>query len=187
MKIAWKVALGLSALLLFTGCAKQATPTPTPTVTAAIKTCLSPQLSVNIGTQGGAMGTVGFSDMGFTNVSSLTCTLTGYPKMQMLDASGKSIPTFISNDVLTTMQGNSLEVVTLAPGKVARFDFRFSSATGYGTSYCPTSTDVAFTPPGETLPIVVHLAIAPYGGGTIQKLHCGEIIVSPVRARISAP
>jgi hypothetical protein len=41
---------------------------------------------------------------------------------------------------------------------------------------------VEITPPSSDRPITVSWHIQPYGGSTIQQLHCGEVIVSPVYA-----
>ena len=132
------------------------------------------------------MGTIGYTDMTFTNTSQSTCTLTGFPKLQMLDGSGKDIPTRSTHEPMQNIPGNSREIVRLAPGEKAHFDIRFHNMTGYANAYCPSSTRVVITPPNDEEGISIPWQIAPYGGSTIQKLHCGGILVSPLRAAISS-
>lgn len=179
-----KVVFGAISLLLLAGCARQNVSVVSPT--PVIQPCLISGLSVQIGNEGVAMGTIGFTDMTFTNTSQSTCTLTGFPKLQMLDGSGNDIPTQSTHEPMQSIPGNSIEIVSLASGTKAHFDIRFHNMTGYANAYCPTSTRVVITPPEEKKGLTVPWRINPYGGPTIQKLHCGEILVSPLRAAISS-
>jgi hypothetical protein len=126
------------------------------------------------------MGARGVSGMRFKNVSSTPCTLIGFPGIQMTDAKGKSLPTFVTNSPTIMGTPVSIKIVTLMPGLTANFNMLYESATGYGNAVCPTSTQVEFKPPGAKLALVLPWKIQPYGGSTIQSLHCGEIKVSPV-------
>ena len=184
MKRIFISSLVLLLALSLTGCGSKAqvlpSPTPTPTVTAAALQCNSSQLAIILGTESAAMGARGVSDMGFKNVSSAPCTLIGFPRIQMTDAKGKSIPTFVTNSPTIMGTPTSIKIVTLTPGLTANFNMLYESSTGYGNAVCPTSTQVEFKPPGAKLPLVLPWKIQPYGGSTIQTLHCGEIKVSPV-------
>ena len=184
MKRIFISSLVLLLALSLTGCGSKAqvlpSPTPTPTVTPAALQCNSSQLAIIMGTESAAMGARGVSDMGFKNVSSMPCTLIGFPGIQMTDANGKSIPTFVANSPTIMGVPASIKIVTLMPGLRANFNMLYESSTGYGNAICPTSTQVDFTPPGAKLPLVLPWKIQPYGGSTIQSLHCGEIKVSPV-------
>jgi hypothetical protein len=170
--------------LLLTGCGSKTqvlpSPTPTPTVAAAAFVCNSSQLAIILGTESAAMGARGVSGMRFKNVSSTPCTLIGFPGIQMTDAKGKSLPTFVTNSPTIMGTPVSIKIVTLMPGLTANFNMLYESATGYGNAVCPTSTQVEFKPPGAKLALVLPWKIQPYGGSTIQSLHCGEIKVSPV-------
>src|ERR1035437_3661117 len=111
-------------LLALTGCANNlktgTSPTVSPTaspsaspstiVTPASSLCASTQLAIESGSGGVGMGTVGVTGMGFKNISASTCTLKGYPILQMLDSTGHSIPTYVSH-------GNSFGVPA-GPAKV---------------------------------------------------------------------
>jgi Protein of unknown function (DUF4232) len=134
---------------------------------------------VQIGPAGGAAGSVGYTN-DFENVSTATCTLYGYPGLQMLNASGQPIPTDVIRATSVTVPYVPERLVTLAPGARADFDMGFAASTGYGSAQCPTSARVEFTAPNDFQSLTVTLAIRPYGGGDIAQLHCGEIHVSPV-------
>ena len=98
----------------------------------------------------------------------------------MIDSTGKSLPTYVTHFGSFNAPKSPTTLVTLAPGAKAKFDLLYEAQTGYGNAVCPTSSKVDFTPPGSTVALPMDLKIQPYGGGTIQKLRCGEIKVSPV-------
>ena len=187
-----KVLLSLVALSLIalTGCGSNSktnpttTPTPSssPTVSAtpASLVCDSSQLVIQLGVEDAAMGSRGVTGMTFQNTSAKSCTLEGYPIVQMIDANGKSLPTYVTHFGSFNAPKSPTTLVTLAPGAKAKFDLLYEAQTGYGNAVCPTSSKVDFTPPGSTVALPMDLKIQPYGGGTIQKLRCGEIKVSPV-------
>jgi len=182
------VALTGCANSLKTGTSSTATPSASPSaspsisITTASSLCASSQLAIEAGSGGVAMGTVGVTGMGFKNISTTTCTLKGYPILQMLDSTGHAIPTYVSRGNSFGVSAAPAKVVTLTPGLVAKFDMLYHNQTGYGTAICPTSTEVEITPPGSNKSIAFSWKIQPYGGSTIQKLQCGDITVSPVYA-----
>jgi len=183
MKALVKVSAIAAAVLLLAGCGSNSKTTPPPTTASpAALVCNSSQLVIALGTESAAMGARGITGMEFKNVSTIPCTLTGYPTVQMLNATGKSIPTFVTRVPSLMGVTTSVKLVTLAQGGVAKFDMLYESQTGYGSAICPTSTQVDFTPPGAATPLVLPWKIKPYGGATIAALHCGEIKVSPLYA-----
>jgi hypothetical protein len=156
--------------------------TPATTIAAAAAPgCLATQLAVQVGPATGAAGSVGYTN-DFKNISSTTCTLYGYPGLQMLTANSQPIPTDVIRGTSVTVPYVPEKLVTLVPGARADFDMGFAASTGYGNAKCPTSTRVEFTAPNDFQSLTVALAIQPYGGATIAQLHCGEIHVSPVYA-----
>lgn len=183
-------ALGVSILLfILTGCAHPVNTSPTlspsttptsPATSRTSATCLASQLVIQRGLEGAAMGSVGVTGMGFKNISTTPCTLKGFPKLQMLDATGHRISTHVLHGTSYTVQAVPGSSVMLTPGQVAKFDLMYHSATGYGRKICPTSTHVRITPPNLKKGITLNWQIQPYGGVSIQKLRCGEITVSPV-------
>ena len=136
-------------------------------------------LAVDLGPDDAAMGHVG-QVVSFKNISTTTCTLKGYPGLRMFDAAGQLIPTEVTDGPSYIVPALPDKVVVLTAGSEASFDVGYSDATGYGTAECPTSSQVAVTPPDASQPITVSWRIQPYGGSTIEKLQCGQIAVSPV-------
>jgi uncharacterized protein DUF4232 len=155
--------------------------TPTTATTASAHGCTAVQLSIQVGTANGAAGSVGYTN-DFKNISVATCTLYGYPGLQMLNSSGQPISTDVIRGTSVTVPSVPERLVTLAPGARAGFDMGFASSTGYGSAKCPTSARVEFTAPNDFQSLTVALAIQPYGGPSTAQLHCGQITVSPVYA-----
>ena len=148
--------------------------------------CASGHLSVTLGPSTGAAGSIQ-QLVTFANISSATCTLKGYPSLQMFDAKGAPIATHVTQGTSVAVPAVAVSTVTLAAGAKGSFLVGYPSQTGYGTASCPTSTTVGITPPGETQPIAVPWKINPYGGPTIAQLQCGDVTVSPVFAGTTAP
>lgn len=187
MNMTFKVSGFAVLLFALAGCANQTdngaalSVSPSATATSTdIPVCLSNQLTIILGQDGVAMGHFGIDSSAFKNISNTTCTLKGYPNFQMLGDAGKHIATHVIDGTSYTVQVQPEDVVILDPGNQANFDLGFDNSTGYGNAICPTSAQVEITPPGSIQPIVVPWKFQPYGGGTIPKLRCGEITVSPV-------
>jgi hypothetical protein len=142
--------------------------------------CLNTQLRVAPGQSEGALGHIGVV-VHFTNRSRSTCQLAGYPGLQMLDAAGRPIPTYVQRGIAYTVPKVAERVVKLSPGAVASFDLGYDDSTGFGDEKCPTSTRVEITAPNDYRPLEIAWKIQPYGGD-IPHLKCGEITVSPVFA-----
>jgi Protein of unknown function (DUF4232) len=145
---------------------------------AGLQRCHRDQLRAQLGQANGAAGSVRISAT-FTNTSKSTCTLEGYPGMQMLNEAGKQIPTTVHRGLSGTV--TQVRTVSLAPGAAARFYMGFADATGYSGKKCPASARVKVTAPNDFSSITVAWHLQPYGG-TIPHLHCGLISVSPVQA-----
>ena len=150
--------------------------------TASVPRCATASLGVWVGTTTGAAGSR-TAEFGFTNNSSKTCSLYGYPRVQMLTKSGKNQST--TDEQAPGAMGVQEKTVVLAPGKTAYFGFVYASATGFANLTCPTSGALQFTPPQSTVSIALHgshAQIAPYGG-TTEHLHCGIVRLTPVTAK----
>ena len=182
MKLAFKSSILLASILVLTGCGKSAIPSPTPTatVTPTTSSCTTPQLSIVLGTESAAMGARAVAGMGFKNISATACTLIGYPKIQMVDSMGKSIPTFVTDVPALMGIKSAINLISINPGQTAIFNLMYESGTGYANAICPTSSSVQFTAPGTTQILALPWKIQPYGGATIAELHCGEIQTSAV-------
>jgi hypothetical protein len=147
--------------------------------------CHAAGLTVAEADNGAAAGSLS-ARITFTNISGATCTLAGYPGMQLLDAQGNALPTTVHRGAASSVPPVAERTVTLAPGATASFIAGWADATGYSGDTCPTSTKVEVTAPNDYTSKVITWAIAPYGG-TVQHLQCGLITVSPVYAGSGQP
>lgn len=134
-----------------------AAPTPTP---AGSGTCQPSQLSLSTGGRNAGAGSVQEVFI-FTNTGSASCTLFGYPGMQMLGSGGQQIPTNV-----VRMQSTE-QTVTLAAGATASFLAQWHDQTGYMTP-CATSQSVEVTPPNDTSQLTVTAAIQACPDGTVN-------------------
>lgn len=128
------------------------------------------------------MGHVG-QQIRLKNVSRGSCTLRGYPRLQMLNAAGAPITTRLHVGADYIVPPIPVQTVTLAPGGAAGFLVGYESATGFQSLTCPTSSTISIYPPHDTTALRVHWHLAPYGG-SVTALRCGILTVSPI-ARIS--
>lgn len=156
-----------------------------PTVQAgAVKVapCATASLALRTGLVTTAMGTVG-AEFGFVNRSAKTCSLRGYPHVQMLNKSGKFLKT--TDDTAPGAFGIQVRTVVLAPGATAYFGVLYHNQTGYGNLTCPMAAALLFTPPQNTATITLHgsaARIKPFGGTTMH-LVCGGVRVTPVTVK----
>lgn len=133
----------------------------------------------------GAAGSVS-TVVTFHNTSTTTCTLTGYPGMQLLGAGGATLTTTVHRGASATVPSIPERTVSVPAGGAASFVAGWADATGYGNLTCPRSTEVEITAPNDYTSKTVAWAIAPYGGN-IQHLQCGLINVSPVFSGVTPP
>lgn len=129
-----------------------ATQAPTAAATAtggASTNCQPSQLTFTIHTGGGAAGHIG--QMGqFTNTSTATCTLYGFPGAVMLDAQHQPMTTHALWQTSAYMYSNQQKtLVTLAPGASAYFAVTWSDVTVGSATTCPTSSYLSVTPPND--------------------------------------
>lgn len=137
------------------------TTAPAPAATAGAA-CTNGQVTVAVSpTAGGAAaGSIGLV-LVLTNGSSSTCTLTGYPGVAGLDASGAQAVQ-ASREAQGPLGGletgsQTPPTVTLAPGGQASATVEGSdNPTGSGSATsCPTYPDLAVTLPATTQPVTV--------------------------------
>lgn len=147
--------------------------------------CRSGALTVAHAENGAAAGSLS-ERVTFTNTSSATCTLIGFPGMRMLDAQGKPLPTTVHRGAASSVPPVPERTVTLAPGGTASFVAGWADATGYAGDTCPTSAQVEITAPNDYSSKTIAWQITPYGGN-VQHLKCGQIAVSPVYAGSGQP
>ncbi|MGH9070319.1 MAG: DUF4232 domain-containing protein [Acidimicrobiales bacterium] len=157
-----------------------ATASSTTTTAAAAESgpgrCMVSQLSVSSGRSNAGTGHIG-QVFTFTNTSSATCTMYGYPGLGMLNSSGQAITTNVLRTPSVVVQPETPTTVSLAPGKQASFLLGYEDQTGFGNSTCPSSASLEITPPNDYSHLVVPAQIAAYGPSIGQ---CGAINVSPI-------
>jgi Protein of unknown function (DUF4232) len=159
------IAAGLGAAAALAACrgstGSTAAPTPTASVTTPVASATAPagpgacptrSLGVKAGTSQGTAGSV-YTNIVFTNISEVTCTLYGYPGVSFTaNRSGSQV------QVGAAASRNPIaapELVTLAPRSVAHALLRIVDADNYPQSACgPVTADfLQIYPPGQTTPI----------------------------------
>lgn len=124
--------------------------TPIQTAPAAAggapSACRTGDLSVALGGRGGAAGSA-YAPLVFTNTSSATCSLYGYPGVSYVaPSSGKQVGAAASRN-----PAHAATTVTLAPGQSAASLVQMANAANYPAARC-SSTPVSglrVYPPGQ--------------------------------------
>jgi hypothetical protein len=103
-----------------------------PTAAAASKACSASKLVVGAGEEpgGGAAGSV-FYRVEFTNLSSRTCTLFGFPTVSAVSLTGKQI-----GAPATHAPSKKVKAVKLAQGQTATAQLQIVEALNYPTDKC---------------------------------------------------
>jgi hypothetical protein len=164
-------ALALAALAFAT--ASPAAPAPTAT-----KACPASGLVVWAGPEpgGGAAGSV-YYRIEFTNLSTATCTLSGYPKVNAVDLKGRRIGAFASHEKKAAKQ------VTLAPGQSASATLRIVDALNFPADKCKATTAAGLR---VAIPGGSGNKIAPLAFETCVKATTKTLSVAPVQATVTA-
>ena len=149
------------------------TPTPTPHSsthpTQRADHCRVSDLRIFDAGSNGAAGTIQ-ATIAIVNESGKTCTLIGYPHLQLLDAQGNLLPTSVLPGRASDAPSKPT-LVTLRPGERAMFVLRYSDV-GNGPGSCKTASQLRVTPPGDRSFALVPVSITACGKN--------ETIVSPV-------
>ncbi|NGN70264.1 DUF4232 domain-containing protein [Streptomyces sp. A7024] len=119
---------------------KNAPPSGEATDGTAPRRCETAKLSASVRTGDAAAGSI-YRYLVLTNRGSVTCRLTGYPGVSLLDADGKQLGDPATRDA------KGYTPITLAPGKSASSTLRTINHQG---DCLPTSTRVRVYPPGNT-------------------------------------
>lgn len=107
----------------------------------------------------------------FTNTSTSSCTLYGYPGFALLDAKGKPLKgiNIIRSQITYFQTVKPIRKVILAPGAQASFQIGYNVANN-----CPESAKIQITPPNAYNHFTLAEHIRP----------CKELVVTPVQAGI---
>ncbi|MFI6167159.1 DUF4232 domain-containing protein [Nocardia sp. NPDC051052] len=124
--------------------------TPTTPVIAApdgVPACASGDLTVSLGQQGGAAGSI-YVPIVFTNAGTAPCTLSGYPGVSL--ATGTP-PTPIGPPAEPDTASATPQPVTLAPTQSAHAIVRYSQAGNYDCDRTPAQY-LLINPPNQPTP-----------------------------------
>jgi hypothetical protein len=146
-----------------------------PASQAGLAACTATDLKIatNGSAGGGAAGSF-YSFIDFTNTSSASCTLYGYPGVSLTSASGAQLGAAATRDATTAPA-----TITLAPGATANAVLRMTDPTVYSTSKCQpaTSAYLKVYPPNQTQSVKVS-----FKGGT-----CASSSVKMLSIRVITP
>lgn len=163
-----------AALLLAVVTSSTAAPTPTAT-----KACSASGLVVWAGEEpgGGAAGSV-YYRIELTNLSTATCTVNGYPKVNAVDLKGGRIGAFATHE-----KGKAAKPVTLAPGQSATAQLRIVDALNYPADKCKATTAAGLR---VAIPGGSGNKIAPLAFETCVRATSKTLAVAPVQATVTA-
>lgn len=133
--------------------------------------CATAALTGSVVGSSGAAGTIE-TTVALKSTGTAPCSLAGYPGLQMLSASGSSLPTLVVRKGSYSFTSMAPTGVLVAPGQSAYFNIGYSDVPVGNESSCPTSASIEVTPPNAFDHLVMTAALAPCGGGTL--------VVSPV-------
>jgi hypothetical protein len=137
-----------------------AVPAAFATLHAAQRTpgnCLRAQLGVRANGTNGAAGTI-YGAWVFTNLSTKTCRLFGYPGMQLYGKAGRPIPTTVKRNLSPGPTD-----VTLVPGASATFYSSFSDVPS-GRHACLASSVAQITAPNAVASLFIPARLQPCRG-----------------------
>jgi hypothetical protein len=146
------LAGGITAITLLA-----AVPASMAALHARAAACVRNQLGVRSNGSQGAAGTI-YGAWVFTNVSKTTCTLKGYPSLDLYGKVGRPIPTTVQDDLLPGPR-----LVTLAPGDAATFHTSYSDVPSSRRA-CPVSSVMQVTSPGAQESLFIPATLQPCRG-----------------------
>lgn len=122
---------------------------------------------------GGAAGSV-FYRLEFTNLSTATCRVSGYAKVNAVDLKGRRIGAFATHE-----KGKRAKTVTLAPGQSASATLRIVDALNFPADKCKATTAAGLR---VSVPGGHGAKIAPLAFETCVRSASKTLAVSPVAA-----
>ena len=166
MRKMWeRIATKLAAVIVITaavGAGGAAEALASAHAAASVPRCRLSQLALAQPKSTGAAGSVRMRFV-FTNVSATTCKLFGYPGMQLLNARGAALPTYVRRGTSVAVPAEPETDVVMTHSQHASFYAGYSNVPTGGQA-CKVSTSVEVTPPNDTKHFTLRLAIAPCGG-----------------------
>lgn len=142
---------------------------------AATKACPASGLVIWAGEEpGGATAGSVYYRIEFTNLTTATCTVSGYPKVNAVDLKGRRIGAFATHE-----PGKKARRVTLAPGQSATATLRIVDALNFPANKCKaiTAAGLRVSVPGGS-----GSKIAPLAFETCVRSASKTLSVAPVTA-----
>lgn len=140
--------------------------TAPPTTSAGLAQCSTSALSGAIAGSSGAAGTIE-TTVSLKSTAGSSCTLGGYPGLQLLSATGAPLPTSVVRKGSYSFTAMAPTTVTIAPGQSVYFNIGYSDVPEGSETSCPTSGALEVTPPNATDHLSIEAKLAPCGGGTM--------------------
>jgi Domain of unknown function (DUF4232) len=154
----------------------RATTTPAQPVAAGLPVCTTGSLQVTVGPGNGAAGSI-YYPLLFTNTSSVTCTMYGYPGVALVSQPGGSV---LGGPAVRNATFPK-QVVTLAPGAVAHASLQVGIAQNYPPAQCKLATGhwLQVYPPGEYAALFVAFTAQTCTGRVGDGSTLGIYVVRP--------
>lgn len=155
--------------------------TTAPATTAAGSTppagpaeCTTAGLHVAVGNSQGAAGTI-YYNVDFTNVSSSSCILQGYPGISLVSA-GSTAGSQIGADAKRSSAG-AVHPITLTPGRTAHALLGIAEAANFSASSCHPVTAhwLKVFPPDQTVAAYVTLRTQTCASTSVPTMHISAI------------
>jgi hypothetical protein len=165
----------LAAVALLAAAVLASTSTAAAPVPATAKPCAASTTVVWAGEEpgGGAAGSV-YYRIEFTNLSTATCTLSGYAKVNAVDLKGGRIGAFATHET-----GKAAKPVTLAPGSSASATLRIVDALNFPADKCKATMAAGLR---IALPGGHGAKVAPLAFETCVRSTSRTLSVAPVTA-----
>ncbi|HTX27905.1 MAG TPA: DUF4232 domain-containing protein [Streptosporangiaceae bacterium] len=146
--------------------ATPATPATSPAPPAGSAGCPTSALTMSLGPGNGAAGS-SYYPIEFTNASSTTCSLYGYPGVSFLAASGAQIGAAATEDPTYPRM-----LVTLTPGSTVHAELRITDAQNYPPSTCDpvAAYQLRIFPPGQTSALNIRMTAMACSNTSVQIL-----------------
>lgn len=143
--------------------------------------CHTSQLAVAFAGSEGAAGTI-ILTFRMANTTPTGCWLYGFVGMQMLDATGRNLPTrVVRNGGLFSNQSGPTQF-TLQPGQAATFLMAFGNVPVGSETICPQAAQLVVTPPDEFDHVTLTVQ-----GWPLSPCNSGELDATPVRPAGGGP
>jgi hypothetical protein len=177
MKARLLLAMAVAVALIASAVISSSAPAALPAT--ATKACPASGLVIWAGEEpgGGAAGSV-YYRIEFTNLSTATCTVKGYPKVNAVDLKGKRIGAFATRE-----KGKAAKGVTLAPGQSATAQLRIVDALNFPADKCKVTTAAGLR---VSVPGGSGNKVAPLAFETCVRASSKTLSVAPVQATVSA-